>query len=351
MAELLAMHDKNRFELFAFSFGTDVQDASRKRVLPVFDAFFNVRAMSDYDIAQLARQQGLDIAVDLKGYSQHSRPAIFAHRAAPVQVNYLGYPGTMAAPFMDYIVADKVLVLPQQQSHFSEKIAYLPGSYQPNDRQRPLNGRTCTRQTMSLPNLGFVFCSFNATYKITPESFDGWMRILHRVDGSVLWLLEAQPQASHNLRRESERRGIDPARLIFAPLRPHAEHLARQTCADLFLDSFPCNAHTTASDALWSGVPVLTRMGETFASRVGASLLSAVDLPELITTTPVAYEDLAVALALDPQRLLALRNKLDRNRFNTTLFDAASYARNLENAYTIMVQRSRDGLPAQHIDM
>ena len=246
--------------------------------------------MSDSEIVGLARQEEIDIAVDLKGFTKDSRVNIFASRLAPVQVNYLGYPGTMAADYIDYIIADPTLIPLECQEHYSEKVVYLPHSYQPNDRKREIAQKNFTRAELGLPQDGFVYCCFNNNWKITPDVFDLWMNILKKTPTSVLWLLENNKHVAENLRQEAQVRGVEPNRLVFAGRMPMAQHLARHKCADLFLDTLPCNAHTTASDALWAGLPVLTRMGESFASRVAASLLNAIGLPELITTSAIDYE-------------------------------------------------------------
>jgi predicted O-linked N-acetylglucosamine transferase (SPINDLY family) len=349
MAELFEKHDRSKFERTAFSFGPDKNDDMRQRIASAFDKFIDVRNQPDKEVALLARSLELDIAVDLKGYTQDSRPGIFAFGAAPVQVNYLGYPGTMGAEYIDYLIADSTLIPEHCQQHYSEKIAYLPNSYQVNDAQRRISDRVFTREELGLPKTGFVFCCFNNNYKITPGTFDGWMRILAQVAGSVLWLFEDNATASRNLRKEAEARGVDAARLIFAQRMPLAEHLARHRAADLFIDTLPCNAHTTASDALWAGLPVLTCMGESFASRVAASLLNAIQLPELITTTQEAYESLAIELATRRKRLEQIRQKLETNRLTTPLFDAALFARHIEDAYTQMVERYHADLPPEHI--
>ena len=298
LAELIELHDKNQFECIGISFGPSQGDAMRTRLEKSFDQFIDASAMSDREIAQLSRNLKIDIAVDLKGFTQNSRAGIFAYRAAPIQVSYLGYPGTMSADYMDYLIADKTLIPQEFQQAYSEKIIYLPNSYQVNDRKRVISDKTFTRAELGLPEQGFVFCSFNNNYKILPATFDCWMRILKAVEGSVLWLYEDNAAAAHHLRQEAEKRGVNPSRLVFAKNRPLAEHLARHRLADLFIDAFPCNAHTTASDALWAGLPVLTLMGNSFASRVAASLLNAIGLPELIATTSQAYEALAIRLNL-----------------------------------------------------
>ena len=346
---LLERHNRSRFRTYAFSFGTDAQDAMRQRIVAACDEFIDVREQRDAEIASLARRLEIDIAVDLKGFTLQHRLGVFALRAAPLQVNFLGYPGTLGASYMDYIVADRVLVPEASQRHFAEKIAYLPDSYQVNDDRRAIAQHEFGRVELGLPRTGMVFCCFNNNFKITPDTFASWMRILARVDGSVLWLLADNPAAERNLRREALQRNIDAERLVFAQRITLPEHLARHRAADLFLDTLPCNAHTTASDALWAGLPVLTCLGEAFASRVAASLLTAVGLPELIVSNLQEYEDLAVRLAADSKYLARIRRKLQDNRLTTPLFDIESYAEHLEQAYLHMYQRYLEGLPAAHI--
>ena len=268
IAELLEAHDTTKFELYGFSFGPDLQDDMRQRICAPFDSFLDVRGLKDRDIVRLSRERGIDIAVDLKGYTRDARPGIFAEGCAPIQVHYLGYPGTMGAEYMDYMIADRTVIPPGSQDGYTEKIVWLPHSYQANDSKRKFACKVPSRQEAGLPASGFVFCCFNSNYKIVPETFDSWMRILKAVNGSVLWLLEDEPRAAENLRKEAAARGVDAGRLIFAGRLPIEEHLARQRLAELFLDTWPCNAHTTASDALWAGLPVLTYMGKSFASRV-----------------------------------------------------------------------------------
>lgn len=349
MAELFEGHDRNRFELTAVSFGPDKSDRMRQRVSAAFDRFIDARAMSDAEVARRCRELGVHIAIDLKGYTQDSRPGILAERCAPIQINYLGYPGTMAAPFIDYIVADRTLITEADLGDYSEKVIWLPDSYQVNDRQRPIADKAFTRAECGLPETGFVYCCFNNNYKITPATFDGWMRILALVPDSVLWLFEDNPWVVANLRREASRRGIAPERLIFAGRMPLPEHLARHRLADLFIDTLPYNAHTTASDALWAGLPVLTCMGRSFAARVAASLLKAVGLPELITTTQEDYENMAVALANDPERLAAIKTRLQDNRLTHPLFDSQRFTRNLERAFERVMERHWAGLEPEHM--
>jgi protein O-GlcNAc transferase len=280
IAELFELHDPSRFEVWAISFGPNETGEMRERLESSFHRFVNMHGRSDRDVAQLLREQEIDIAIDLKGLTENSRTGIFAHRAAPVQVSYLGYPATMGADYIDYIIADRHVIPTSQDSCYSEKIIRLPDSYQVNDRKRPIAEHTPTRAELSLPNEGVVFCCFNNNYKINPAVFDVWMHLLKRVQPSVLWLLQDNAEASRNLIDEAERRGVQGTRLIFAPRIGLAEHLARHRQADLFLDTLPCNAHTTASDALWAGLPIVTCMGDSFASRVAGSLLHAVGLPE-----------------------------------------------------------------------
>lgn len=349
MAGMFECHDKTKFEITAISIGPDDASALRGRLRAAFDDFFDGSLLSDDEIARWIRQKEIDILIDLNGFTQNARTGIFTRRSAPIQVNYLGFPGTMGASYIDYLFADATLVPQSHQQDYSEKIVYLPNSYQVNDRKRAISERTLTREDMGLKDHSFVFCCFNNNFKIAPETFDHWSRVLKQVDGSVLWLLESNATAAGNLRKEARSRGLDPERLIFAPLVPLPDHLARHRCADLFLDTLPYNAHTTASDALWSGLPVLTQIGETFAGRVAASLLIAIGLPELITSTPQAYEELAIELATDPKKLAAIKCKLARNRLTTPLFDTHLFTRHIERAYEAIYARYKTGLPPDHI--
>jgi predicted O-linked N-acetylglucosamine transferase (SPINDLY family) len=349
IAGLLERHDRRRFEVFAFSFGLDRHDAMRTRVSAACDGFIDITRRSDADVARLSREMEIDIAVDLKGFTEDCRTGIFARRAAPVQVSYLGYPGTMGADYIDYLVADRTVIPETERKHYSEKIAYLPDSYQVNDSKRTILDRSYTRQQLGLPLNGFVYCCFNNVHKILPGMFDVWMRILLRVEGSVLWLLDDNEWATNNLRTEASRRGVDPKRLVFAQRIAAPDHLARHRVADLVLDTLPYNAHTTASDALWAGVPVLTRCGETFAGRVAASLLRAVGLTELVAHTEHEYEETAVELANAPRIMCRIRDHLTSNRSVFPLFDTDRFAANLENLYIVMHERRCAGLPPDHI--
>jgi len=348
IAELIEIHDRSQFEIYAFSLAMTT-DEMRGRLNGAFDYFIHVEGMSDFAIAQRARDLTIDIAVDLKGFTQDSRSGIFSYRAAPIQVNYLGYPGTMGADYIDYIVADKTLIPLESQSCYLEKVIYLPDSYQVNDRKRTISDRAFTRQELGLPENGFIFCCFNNNFKILPATFASWMRILKAVEGSALWLFQDNPWVVDNLKKEALNHGIDPGRLIFAERMPLSEHLARHQQADLFLDTAPYNAHTTASDALWTGLPVLTLMGRSFASRVAASLLNAIGLPELITNTQEEYEALAIELAMNPKKLEIIKLKLANNRLTAPLFDTPLFTKNLEAAYIKMYERYQDDLVPKHI--
>jgi predicted O-linked N-acetylglucosamine transferase (SPINDLY family) len=330
MAGLLREHDKSQFEVYAYSYGRSKSGEWRERAESDVGHFVDVSDLSAHAIADLARTHGLDIAIDLKGYTTNTRSDLFQHRLASIQINFLGYPGSMGADFIDYIVADPIVIPDDQRSHHSERVIYLPHSYQPNDNTREIAATTTTRADFGLPEDGFVFCCFNNSYKISPCEFDIWMRLLGKVKGSVLWLLRANRWCEHNLRQEAVSRGIAPERLVFADKAVHAQHLARHKHADLFVDTFNYNAHTTASDALWAGLPVVTKVGQQFAARVSASLLTAIGLPELITETEDAYEALILALATDPIRLSEIKAKLSVNRRVYPLFDTKRYTRYFE---------------------
>ena len=350
MAELFERHDRSRFEIMGFSFGPSTGDPWRQRLEKAFDRFYDVRARSDGKIAALAHEMEIDIAIDLKGHTHEARTGVFAFRPAPVQVNYLGYPGTLGADYIDYLIADQTIIPKAHQPYYNEKIVYLPHSYQVNDSTKVIADHAFHRSDLGLPDGAFVFCCFNNNFKITPDLFDVWMHVLLAVEGSVLWLLMGDEAAAENLRHEAKIRGVSPDRLVFAPRMANvADHLARLRQADLFLDTFYYNAHTTASDALWAGLPLLTCLGDTFAGRVAASLLHAVGLPELIARSHTEYEALALALATQPERLVAIRRKLSTNRTTQPLFDTPRFARHLEQAYLKMYARHQSGLPPDHI--
>lgn len=351
MAELFARHDQRRFETIAISFGPNPQDVMRQRMEGLFSRFIDVRERSDQEIALLLRELEIDIAVDLKGYTRDSRMGILAYRPAPVQVNYLGYPGTLGADYIDYIIADRHLIPPGHEPYYQEQVVRLPDSYQVNDRQRLVAPDTPSRAQAGLPEQGFVFCSFNNHYKLSPEMFAVWMRLLARVPGSVLWQLCDNAVAIANLQQQAQQHGIDPARLVFAGRLSSPFHLARQRLADLFLDTLPCNAHTTASDALWMGLPLLTCQGETFVGRVASSLLHAAGVPELVTHSLAEYEARALQLATEPARLAALKARLLAQRDRCTLFDTDRYCRHLESAYQTMWRRYQDGAAPTAFDV
>ena len=335
-AELYETHDRSKFEIHAFSFGPDTNDEMNLRIKAGVDHFHEVRTMSDKEIALLARSLEIDIAIDLGGYTADSRTGIFAMRAAPIQVNYLGYPGTMGAKYMDYIIADQTLIPKGQQKYYTEKVVYLPDSYQANMSKLNITKNLFSRKELGLPNSGFVYCCFNNEFKITPDTFNIWMKILKSVEGSVLWLLEKNEDSSKNLKRQAMKYGVSKNRLIFAKKMPLKQHLRRVQQADLFLDTLPYNAHTTASDAIRMGLPVITFIGRSFASRVAASLLNAVNLPELITTTQNEYQTLSIELAHNTIKLEAIKAKLTKNVSNSALFDTPLFTKNLEDTYEKM---------------
>ncbi|HEX7920493.1 MAG TPA: tetratricopeptide repeat protein [Bradyrhizobium sp.] len=349
MAGMFECHDRSKFETVAISWSPNDPSEMRRRLEASFDRFVEVRGMNDDAIADLIRRSEIDILVDLKGFTGGSRIRVLGRRPAPIQVNYLGYPGTLGAPFIDYIVADRTVVPDHHREFYSEKVVALPGSYQANDDKRVIADREFTRSDVGLPSTGFVFCCFNNNYKITPDMFDRWMRILGSVPNSMLWLFEGNARAAANLRKEAIARGIAAERLVFAPRMSAPDHLARHRLAGLFLDTTPYNAHTTASDALWAGLPVLTIPGDTFASRVAASLLHATGLPELVAESPEAYERMAIDLATDPSRLAALKARLAANRRTAPLFDTKRFTRHIEAAYTAMYERHRAGMAPDHI--
>jgi protein O-GlcNAc transferase len=345
IAGLFERHDRSRFEIIGVSFGVDDGSEMRKRAVAAFDRFYDVRGKGDAEVAQLLHDLQVDIAIDLMGYTQDARPGILAYRPAPIQANYLGFPGTTGAWFIDYIIADKTVVPLEHQPFYAERIVHLPDCYLVDDTGRNIAAEMPSRQEAGLPENGFVFCCFNNNWKIAPDVFSVWMRLLGAVEGSVLWLLRDNESAEWNLRKEARARGIDPVRLVFAGRLPLDAHLARHRLADLFLDTLPCNAHTTASDALWMGLPVLTREGTAFAGRVAASLLYAVGLPELVTHSLEEYEALALKLATDPPRLGSIRRKLEANRLTHPLFDTDRFRRHIEAAYTAMWETWQLGEP------
>ena len=345
---LFEHHDKSRFELIAFSMSAVVNDEIRERISKSFDQLIDVTSMSDKEVEVLSRKLGVDIAVDLGGHTQNCRTGIFSFRAAPIQLSYIGFLGTMGAKYYDYLIADKTIIPVKSQVYYSEKIVYLP-SYQVNDSKQEIPSIALSRQALNLPSSGFVYCCFNANYKITPSTFDGWMRILNSVPESVLLLYTDINVASENLKLEAHKRGVNPERLIFGEKLMRSQYLARFRSADLFLDTLPYNAGATASDALWAGLPVLTCTGESFASRYAASMLFAIGLPELVTETSTEYEELAIELATNPVKLKGIKDKLESNRLTTPLFNTALFAEHIEIAYTKMYERYQANLPPDHI--
>jgi predicted O-linked N-acetylglucosamine transferase (SPINDLY family) len=344
--ELIARHDRTRFEVIGISTGPDDGSELRARLTAAFDRFHDVRSYDDVAAARLIQEFGVHIAVDLTGHTEHARPQILGYRPAPVQVSYLGYAGTSGAPYMDYVIADSIVLPLDQQASFSESIVHLPDTFFVNDPNKEISSRVPSRQEVGLPDNGLVFCCFNASYKLSPAVFDVWMRLLRAIEGSVLWLSQPNDLAAANLRREAVRRGVDPDRLVFAEKVPRlADHLARHRLADLFLDTLPYNAHTTASEALWTGLPVITCKGTTFAGRVGASLLTAARVPELITASLQEYEALALRLARDSTARTVLRRKLENERLLSPLFDADRFRQHIEQAFITMWENQRLGKP------
>lgn len=351
MAEIWELHDKNRFEIVAFDNGWNDKSARRKRIEETFDELIDISRMSDEQAAAFIFDKEIDILVNLNGFFGKPRQGIFAKKPAPIQVNYLGFPGTIGSTYMDYLIADKVVIPKESRRYYTEKIVHLPHCYQANDSTRQIDGREFSKKELGLPEEGFVFCCFNNSYKILPQIFAIWMSLLRSVPGSVLWLIEDNPDATRHLQQEAQARGVDAARIIFAKRVPLSEHLGRHQCADLFLDTLPYNAHTTASDALWAGLPILTSTGTSFAGRVASSMLSTLDLPELITTYVTEYESLAYEIASSPEKLQQIKTKLAKNRFNSPLFNADLMTRELESAYLAMYKRFQEGLPPEHINM
>lgn len=347
MVEMLEAHDRSRFELHAYSYGADDGRGMRQRVQASFERFNDITALGELEAARAIHADGIHILVDLKGYTAGTRTTLLTYRSAPLQVNFLGYPGTLGGSFCDYLVSDRFVTPASAAADYSEALACMPHSYQPHGRLGEI-GPAPTRESVGLPSEGLVFCCFNQAYKFTPKVFGIWCTLLDQTPGSVLWLLRNE-QAEGNLRREAMARGIAPHRLVFAADLPQAEHLGRLQLADLVLDTLPYNAHTTASDALWAGVPLVTCAGDTFASRVAGSLLHAVGLPELVTHSLADYAALALALAHDSARLQALRERLARQRLAAPLFDVTGYTRGLEALYSGMWARHLTGLPPQAI--
>lgn len=348
MAEIFELHDKKKFEIIAFSFGPNTNDAIRIRLINSFNQFYDVSNMSDYEITKLSRNIGIDIAIDLKGYTEGQRAGVFAMRCAPIQINYLGYPGTLGTNVYDYIIADKTIIPECEIKNYVEQIIYLPNSYQPNDTKKIISSRKISKRELGLPENSFVYCCFNNTYKILPEVFNIWMKILLSVPDSVLWLINDNSMACKNLRKSAYSKNINPERLIFADRTTLEEHLARHKLADLFLDTFPYNAHTTTSDALWTGLPVLTISGRSFASRVSASLLTTSRLNNFITNSYTEYEEKAINFARKKEILYYARKLLD-NKLENPLFNSQLYTFNLEKAYIVIYQNYLMGYKPNHL--
>jgi protein O-GlcNAc transferase len=351
MAGLFEEHDKSRFEMTAISLRPCEDTDLHRRIKNAFEHFIDVGSKSDEDVAKLIRQREIDIAVDLNGHTSGSRPYIISRRPAPIQMSYLGFPGTTGAPYMDYVLGDSTTIPDDQFQFYSEQVVRLPESFMVNDRRLRTSSCTPTRKECRLPDDAFVFCCFNTAYKIMPDVFDIWMRLLRANENSVLWLIDSNETATANLCKEAEKRGVPSARLIFSPRIELAEHVARQPLADLFLDTLPYNAGMTANIALWAGLPVVTCLGSTFVGRMGGSLLNAVGLPDLVTTSLDEYEALALRLARDSSFLLSLKEKLTRNRDTCPLFNTARFTRHLEMAYTMMWERYQRGDPPQSFDV
>ncbi len=351
MTGLIECHDKEKFEVIGLDNGESDEGNLRRRLTAAFDEFIDIRPIGDFDLMQQLKAKEVDILFNLNGFFGAHRTGIFSNRSAPIQINFLGCPGTMGIDYMDYLIADNVVIPKTSYQFYNEKIISLPHSYQINDSKRPELKRTITRQECGLPEGAFVFCCFNNIYKITPETFKRWMRVLKRVPNSVMWFYYNFPEGPENLKREAQALGVDASRLIFSPYIKMADHIERNVLADLFLDSLPYNAHTTASDALWANVPVLTLQGKSFAGRVAASLLHAVEMPELITYTEQEFEDRAVDIATHPEKLAALKVKLAKNRLTTPLFNTKLYTKHFESALIEAYERYQSDLPPAHIEV
>ena len=351
MTEVWEKHNKEDFEIIAFDSGWDDKSVRRNRIINAFDKFIDISKVSDLDAAKIIYREQIDILINLNGFFGTGRPVVFSYRPAGIQINYLGFPGTIGSKYIDYILCDQTVVPLESKKFYNEKIIYLPDSYQANDTKRNISDKKFLRKELSLPNESFVFCCFNNNYKITPNMFDVWVRLLKKIDNSVLWLIEGNSEATENLKKEAKIRNIDASRLIFAKRMKLEDHLARHKNADLFLDTLPYNAHTTASDSLWAGLPVLTCLGKAFPGRVAASLLRSLDLPELITYSENEYIFKAEELALNPEKLTLIKNKLDANKFSQPLFNTELFCRNLESAFKIIFERYSLGLETEDISL
>ena len=351
MTEVWEKHNKEDFEIIAFDSGWDDNSLRRNRIINAFDKFIDISKVSDLDAAKIIYKEQIDILINLNGFFGTGRPVVFSYRPAGIQINYLGFPGTIGSKYIDYILCDQTVVPLESKKFYNEKIIYLPDSYQANDTKRNISDKKFLREELSLPNESFVFCCFNNNYKITPNMFDVWARLLKKIDNSVLWLIEGNPEATENLKKEAKIRNIDVSRLIFAKRMKLEDHLARHKNADLFLDTLPYNAHTTASDSLWAGLPVLTCLGKAFPGRVAASLLRSLDLPELITYSENEYISKAEELALNPEKLTLIKNKLDINKFSQPLFNTELFCRSLESAFKVIFEKHSLGLETEDISL
>ncbi len=352
-AYMFELHDKSKFELIGFSFGRDKKDEMYNRISSTFDEFYNVHSKTDRDIAELSRELKIDIAIDMTGLSNYHRPCIFAERCAPIQIIFLGYPGTTGSDFIDYIIADKIIIPKEKQEYYTEKIIYLPDTWLVNDYNytKKMSNINFSREELGLPKDSFVFSAFCQTWKITPDVFDIWMNILKGVNKSVLWLLEDNNFSKKNIKIEANKRGVDSNRIIFGKEMNLPDHLARNKLSDLLIDTFPYTAHKTCSDALWAGVPAITRKGQSFASRVAASILNAIDLPELITHNEKEYEKLAIELGNNTEKLKQIKQKLEKNKNNKPLFNTELFTKNIEKAYQKVHQKYLDGKPCENIEV
>lgn len=349
MAGVYESHNKQDFEIYAFDNGLDDGSPLRKRIEKAFDHFIDIKNITDHDAAKMIAEMEIDILINLNGYFGASRQSIFAYKPAPIQVNYLGFPGTLGANYMDYLIADDTVIPPASYQHYCEKIVSLPNCYQSNDSKRKISDKNFKRSDFGLPDNKFIYCCFNNNYKITPDTFNIWMDILKGTENTVLWLLKDNPLAMNNLLIEAEKRGVSKDRIFFAERIKPEEHLERHQLADLFLDTHPYNAHTTASDAIWAGLPILTYPGTTFPGRVTSSLLSALGVPELIADSQNDYLEKAIKFAAIPESLLIIRQKLKLRRGTSNLFNTAEFTRNIEAAFKLMYSRYLEGLPAEHL--
>ena len=351
LAKMFELHDKSKFEIIAFYFGPKKNDQMSKRIKNAFTQFIEVSSKTDKEITELSKKLNIDIAVDLMCYTTNARIGIFSEKCAPIQINYLGYPGTSGTDFIDYIIADKILIPKENQKFYSEKIIYLPNTYQVRDSTQKISNKIYNRKDFGLPEKNFVFCCFNQNYKITPNVYDIWMRLLKKIEGSVLWLIKSSDEGANNLKKEAHKRGVNSNRIIFAEKISQPDHLARHKLADLFIDTFPYTAHTTCSDSLWSGLPVVTRIGESFASRVGASVLNAIGLEELITKTEQEYENLTTQLATKPEFLKKIKKKLEKNKNKEPLFNTKLYTSHIEKAYIKIYNNYQSNLSVENIEI